>query len=188
MSRTHRSITETRRGFSDRRCVNAACRLDFTTREQVMSRRDDNRLCARTRASQIETSRPPAAGVEAGRTSSPGPCAPSAAAEEDATEVQEGRHVDKRRWQYDGKSTSGSDAAREDSAPPNPHVRMAAATLTRFSVRHEAGALWVAGIICTQERLATRKGDWVGEGRGAGTAGRRPRKKPAGRPRRTCAS
>ncbi len=81
-------VTETRGAFRDRRCVNAACRLDFTTREQVMSRRDDNRLCARTRASQIETSRPPAAGVEAGRTSSPGPCAPSAA-EEDATEVQE---------------------------------------------------------------------------------------------------
>jgi len=28
---------------------------------------------------------------------------------------------------------------------------------------HETGALWVAGIICTQERPATRKGDWVGE-------------------------
>jgi hypothetical protein len=46
---------------------------------------------------------------------------------------------------------------------PNPRVRMAAATLTRFSVRHEAGALWVAGIICTQERPATRTGDLIGE-------------------------
>jgi len=49
------------------------------------------------------------------------------------------------------------------SVTPNPRVRMAAATLTRFSVRHEAGALWVAGIICTQERPATRTGDLIGE-------------------------
>ena len=93
-----------------------------------------------------------------------------------------------RLWQYTRKNGTHDRYFASPGEFPNPHVRMAAATLTRFSVRHEAGALWVAGIICTQERLATRKGDWVGEGRGAGTAGRRPRKKPAGRPRRTCAS
>ncbi len=48
-------VTETRGPFRDRRCLNTACRFDYTTREHVIPQRE-SRLCARTRASNIETS------------------------------------------------------------------------------------------------------------------------------------
>jgi hypothetical protein len=42
-------VSETRGPFRDRRCTNAACRLAFTTSENVLTLRE-RRLCARTRA------------------------------------------------------------------------------------------------------------------------------------------
>ena len=60
-------VIEKRGPFRDRRCTHNACRLDFTTREQVMPQREDRRRCARTRATEIEEaiSRPQVA-AEAG--------------------------------------------------------------------------------------------------------------------------
>jgi len=43
-------VRETRGPYRDRRCTNAACHLEFTTREEILIRREDTRLCARTRA------------------------------------------------------------------------------------------------------------------------------------------
>jgi len=51
-------VSETRGPFRDRRCTNPACRMDFTTREQIMKAREYGRNCARTRAIKIETSCP----------------------------------------------------------------------------------------------------------------------------------
>ena len=48
------AVCETRGPFRDRRCTNAACRMDFTTREQIMKAREYGRNCARTRATKIE--------------------------------------------------------------------------------------------------------------------------------------
>lgn len=63
-------VTEKRGPFRDRRCTNAACRLDFTTRESVMTVRERRRLCARTRATKIDPPpRPLAASAEARSTS-----------------------------------------------------------------------------------------------------------------------
>jgi hypothetical protein len=59
-------VNEKRGPFRDRRCTNPACRAQFTTREQIMLHREGGKLCARTRAIQIETSEPPAAGNVAG--------------------------------------------------------------------------------------------------------------------------
>ena len=57
-------VSETRGPFRDRRCTNPACRMDFTTREQIMKARGYGRNCARTRAIKIEAPQcPPAAGV-----------------------------------------------------------------------------------------------------------------------------
>jgi hypothetical protein len=65
-------VTEKRGPFRERRCTNAACNLDFTTREHVMTQRDQGRMCAKTRATHIETlPRSHAAGVEVGLTSCP---------------------------------------------------------------------------------------------------------------------
>jgi len=64
-------VTETRGPFRDRRCTNAACRLDFTTCENPVTQREHRRLCARTRAAQAEA--PPralAVGSEVGTTCS----------------------------------------------------------------------------------------------------------------------
>jgi len=56
-------VCETRGPFRDRRCTNAACRIDFTTREQIMKAREYGRNCARTRATKIEAPQcSPAAG------------------------------------------------------------------------------------------------------------------------------
>jgi hypothetical protein len=66
-------VSEKRGPFRDRRCTNAACRLDFTTRENVMMLHEHRRLCARTRAAQIERpKRSPVAGPGVGSTSCPG--------------------------------------------------------------------------------------------------------------------
>ena len=46
-------VTETRGAFRDRRCTNAKCRHDFTTRENIVMQRAENRLCARTRATRV---------------------------------------------------------------------------------------------------------------------------------------
>jgi hypothetical protein len=65
-------VNEKRGPFRDRRCTNAACNLDFTTREHVMPQRNRGRNCARTRATHIETPpRSQADGVEVGLTSCP---------------------------------------------------------------------------------------------------------------------
>lgn len=54
-------VSEKRGPFRDRRCTSAVCRLEFTTREhimqprkQVVKPRQHGRLCARTRATQID--------------------------------------------------------------------------------------------------------------------------------------
>ena len=63
-------VNEKRGPFRDRRCTNPACRHDFTTCEQIMTLREHRRLCAKTRASQIEVApRSPAARALAGSTS-----------------------------------------------------------------------------------------------------------------------
>lgn len=63
-------VCETRGPFRDRRCTNAACGLDFTTREQVMKRRERGRQCAKTRLTQIDLHpRSPAALAEVGANS-----------------------------------------------------------------------------------------------------------------------
>ena len=49
-------VTETRGAFRDRRCKNTQCRHDFTTRENIVMQRAQNRLCARTRATQVALS------------------------------------------------------------------------------------------------------------------------------------
>lgn len=54
-------VTETRGPFRDRRCLNAACRFDYTTREHIIPQRE-SRQCARTRPSNIRDAggcRPP---------------------------------------------------------------------------------------------------------------------------------
>lgn len=92
----HTEVSETRGPFRDRRCTNAACRIEFTTREQVMpprkqitKPREHGRLCARTRATQIETPRRiPAVGERVSSTSHPGRVAPSGHVEA-ASGVQE---------------------------------------------------------------------------------------------------
>jgi hypothetical protein len=89
-------VSETRGPFRDRRCTDAACLLEFTTREhimtpreQVMKPRQHGRLCARTRATKIEVPpAPPAAGVKVDPTSRPGPGAPTNSVEV-ASGVQE---------------------------------------------------------------------------------------------------
>lgn len=47
-------VNEKRGSFRDRRCTNAACRHDFTTREIVITHLEESRMCARTRATQTE--------------------------------------------------------------------------------------------------------------------------------------
>jgi hypothetical protein len=54
-------VSEKRGPFRDRRCTSTGCGLTFTTREQVVRPRkqevrpgEHGRLCARTRATQIE--------------------------------------------------------------------------------------------------------------------------------------
>jgi hypothetical protein len=85
----HTEVTEKRGIFRDRRCTNAACGLDFTTRENVLTQREHRRLCARTRETKF--TEPPAyaaAREKAGSTSLPGLAAPSDPSE-DATAMQE---------------------------------------------------------------------------------------------------
>ena len=47
-------VNEKRGSFRDRRCTDAACRHDFTTREIVITHLEVSRMCARTRATQAE--------------------------------------------------------------------------------------------------------------------------------------
>jgi hypothetical protein len=71
-------VRETRGPFRDRRCTNAACCLDFTTYENVMTLREHHHQCARTRATQIEAhTGSPAAPAKVGSTSRSGLGAPS---------------------------------------------------------------------------------------------------------------
>ena len=55
---TRTDVTEKRGPFRDRRCTSESCRFDFTTREQVLTRQANIRLCARTLAAQV-TARAP---------------------------------------------------------------------------------------------------------------------------------
>ncbi len=71
-------VSEKRGIFRDRRCTNADCGFDFTTRENVMTLPERRRLCARTRATKIQTSpRSPDAHLEVGSTFRPTLAAPS---------------------------------------------------------------------------------------------------------------
>jgi hypothetical protein len=82
-------VSETRGPFRDRRCTNAACALEFTTREDVMTLREHRRLCARTRASLAELlPRSFAASAGESSISEPGLGAPSHSGE-GARQVQE---------------------------------------------------------------------------------------------------
>lgn len=57
-------VNEKRGPFRDRQCTNAACRLDFTTHELVLTTRQRRGFCARTRATQYAAPpRSPAAAV-----------------------------------------------------------------------------------------------------------------------------
>jgi uncharacterized Zn finger protein (UPF0148 family) len=63
-------VVETRGPFRDRRCKKAECRLEFTTREQIMKPLkhiakpgEHGRLCARTRVGLIQPPAPPVSGV-----------------------------------------------------------------------------------------------------------------------------
>ncbi len=74
----HTEVTEKRTIFRDRRCMNAACNLEFTTRENVLTRLEHRRLCARTRETKFtEPLGHPAARSKEGSTSLPGLAAPS---------------------------------------------------------------------------------------------------------------
>ncbi len=53
-------VSEKRGPFRDRRCTNAACGLNFTTREEMMIQRERGRFCAKTRFTGIEPSSTPA--------------------------------------------------------------------------------------------------------------------------------
>jgi hypothetical protein len=58
-------VSKERGPFRDRRCTNAACGIDFTTCEHLVSFREHHRPCARTRATQTGTPKGfPPAGVE----------------------------------------------------------------------------------------------------------------------------
>jgi hypothetical protein len=71
-------VTEKRTIFRDRRCMNIACGLEFTTRENVLTRHQHRRLCARTRETQFaEPLSNLAARANAASTSGPGLAAPS---------------------------------------------------------------------------------------------------------------
>jgi hypothetical protein len=48
-------VNEKRGPFRDRRCTNAVCGLNFTTREEMMTQRERSRFCAKTRLTKIET-------------------------------------------------------------------------------------------------------------------------------------
>ena len=64
-------VTETRGSFRDRRCTNPVCRMEFTTREQILTRRERTRLCARTRATLLAEQRegqPAVQAISAGPT------------------------------------------------------------------------------------------------------------------------
>lgn len=66
-------VSETRGPFRDRRCTNAGCHLGFTTCENVLTRREHCRLCARTRATLVEVHLGSlAAGEKMGSTTWPG--------------------------------------------------------------------------------------------------------------------
>ena len=54
-------------------------------------------------------------------------------------------------------------AVRSSGEKPKSARKNGSGDVDAIFCAHETGALWVAGIICTQERPATRKGDWVGE-------------------------
>ena len=74
----HTEVTEKRTIFRDRRCMNNVCGLEFTTRENVLTRHEHRRLCARTRETKF--SEPPpylAVRANAASTSGPGLAAPS---------------------------------------------------------------------------------------------------------------
>jgi hypothetical protein len=87
---TRSEVSETRLPFRDRRCTNAVCGHEFTTREQVMTHRERARLCARTRLTQMKAPSPSAdahvkvrsAPRRALRTSSDLPQVPSAVQQE----------------------------------------------------------------------------------------------------------
>jgi len=86
-------VSEKRGPFRERRCTNAACLYDFTTREQIMRSGQQalkpfrrGRLCARTRATQIEA--PAAAFAGQGNSRSAAAAGGGAAAEEPAPREQ----------------------------------------------------------------------------------------------------
>ena len=72
-------VIEKRGAFRDRRCLKAECRVEFTTREQIMRPLkpiarpgEHGRLCARTRVTQIERTATRAAGSGPGTPQSIG--------------------------------------------------------------------------------------------------------------------
>ena len=67
-------VNEKRGPFRDRRCTNPACRLDVTTCEQLLTRGEGARLCARTRATQSDEQResqPPDEAISGAQTDRP---------------------------------------------------------------------------------------------------------------------
>jgi len=65
-------VSEKRGVFRDRLCINPTCSLEFTTRENIMSVRAQRRLCARTRATQLDPPGPAAKNRQARSASAGG--------------------------------------------------------------------------------------------------------------------
>ena len=73
----HTEVTEKRTIFRDRHCMNTACGLVFTTRENVLTRHEHRRLCARTRETMFTEPLSNLAARANGGSASPGLAAPS---------------------------------------------------------------------------------------------------------------
>jgi hypothetical protein len=86
----HTEVTEKRTIFRDRRCMNIACGLEFTTRENVLTQREHRRLCARTRESNFTEPLSNLAARANGDSASPSLAAPSDPSE-DASAMRQGQ-------------------------------------------------------------------------------------------------
>ncbi|HMD85139.1 MAG TPA: hypothetical protein VKO18_10620 [Terriglobia bacterium] len=104
-------VSEKRGPYRDRRCTNADCGHDFTTRENILPVRKA-RLCARTRALHGGVLPLSAiTGIEVGSIAIPRLDAPS-----DPVDGEKRRDVRQRRLQDDREFAVGSDAGREGPA------------------------------------------------------------------------
>ena len=98
--------------FRDRRCTNAACGLNFTTRESVVTPGERRRLCARTHDARVERSNGSAAAPAKGDSiSAPGPGVPSRRVESVAQEAAGDSQGSATRSTHQGDSGSSHEQA-----------------------------------------------------------------------------